>query len=305
MVQHTRHDYIELSYVYGGAIVALVLLSLVALPIDVSKFGLIVPKEKQEEVSIYKTNAFEGVEVKATSFIVYDLVLQKEVASKDADQVLPLASVTKVMTAVTALSHYGPQTPIVIKAGSIEGGYDLGLKKSQIWTLEELLKYTLVFSSNDGAHAIADALGGRDNFIEQMNKDSALLGLDLVFTDPAGLDIGDKIGGLGTARDIAKLFGVARNRFPQIFEATTKTRVTVFAGKERISGIPNTNQGVNEIFGTEASKTGYTDIAGGNLGIVVDIALGHPVAIIVLGSTKDERFTDMEKLYNALTVSLR
>jgi D-alanyl-D-alanine carboxypeptidase (penicillin-binding protein 5/6) len=305
MVQRARHDYIELSYVYGGATLAVILLSLIAMPIDVSRFGLIVPKAATETSSIYQTGAFDGVEVKAKAYIVYDLVLQKEIASKNADQTLPLASVTKVMTAVTALFHNDKGTIITIKEGSIEDGYDLGLKKNQAWTLEELLKYTLVFSSNDGAHAIADGLGGREKFVAQMNADSALLGLTLVFTDPAGLDLKASLGGIGTARDVAKLFGIARIRFPEIFEATTKTRLNVFAGKERISGIPNTNQEVNTLFGAEASKTGYTDNAGGNLGVIVDIALGHPVAIIVLGSTRDERFTDMEKLYKALTESLK
>jgi D-alanyl-D-alanine carboxypeptidase len=47
------------------------------------------------------------------------------------------------------------------------------------------------------------------------------------------------------------------------------------------------------------SKTGYTDLAGGNLVIVFDVGIGHPVAIVVLGSTRDARFTDVEKLMHA------
>lgn len=305
MVQKARHDYIELSYIYGGAILSVIILSLIALPMDMTGFGLLVPKPSIATPSIYKTNAFDNVEVKAKAYVVYDLVLNKEIASKNAEEVLPLASVTKVMTAVTALSHNDAQAKITIKPENIEDGYDLGLKKGQVWNLGELLKYTLVFSSNDGAHAIADGLGGREKFVAQMNEESSLLGLDLIFTDPAGLDIGNNIGGLGSAIDVARLFGIARSRFPEIFEATTKTRITISAGKERISGIPNTNQEVNTLFGVEISKTGFTDSAGGNLGVVVDIALGHPVAIIVLGSTREERFTDMTALYEALVSSLK
>jgi serine-type D-Ala-D-Ala carboxypeptidase (penicillin-binding protein 5/6) len=305
MVQKARHDYIELSYVYGGAILSVIILSLIAFPMDVSNFGLLIPKTPIVQVSIYKSAAFDNIEVKAKAYVVYDLVLEKEIASKNAQEILPLASVTKVMTAITALAHNDAQTKITIKPISIEDGYDLGLKQGQMWSLSELLKYTLVFSSNDGAHAIADDLGGREKFVAQMNEESSLLGLALRFTDPAGLDIGTNIGGLGSASEVARLFGIARSRFPEIFEATTKTRVTTLAGKERISGIPNTNQEVNTLFGAEASKTGFTDSAGGNLGVIVDIALGHPVAIIVLGSTRDERFTDMATLYSALITSLK
>lgn len=305
MIRASRHDYIELSYIYGVAVVIVIFLSAIALPMDITKFGLIVPKAEEIEFSPYTPEAFNDVAVKAEAYVVYDLVDKKVVAQRNSTIQLPLASITKVMTAVTARTHYEDDTKITITSESIEGGYDLGLKNGQVWKLDELLKYTLVFSSNDGAHAIADGLGGRKKFIEQMNTDSALLGLAFTFTDPAGLDEGDLIGGKGTALDVAKLFGIARKRYPEIFESTTKTRLNVFANKDPVIGIPNTNQEITNLFGAEASKTGFTDSAGGNLGVVVDIALGHPVVIVVLGSTREARFVDTENLYKALLASIK
>lgn len=305
MIRASRHDYIELSYVYGVSIVIVIFLSLVALPVDTSNFGLIVPKAEEAEFSPYTPEAFKDVAVKAGAYIVYDLVDKKVIAQRNSTTKLPLASITKVMTAITARTHHGKETKITITPDSIDEGYDLGLKKGQVWKLDELLKYTLVFSSNDGAHAIADGLGGRKKFIEQMNTDSALLGLAFTFTDPAGLDVGDRLGGKGTALDVAKLFGIARTRYPEIFESTTKTRLNVLANKDRITGIPNTNQEIANFFGAEASKTGFTDNAGGNLGVVVDVTLGHPVVIVVLGSTREARFVDTENLYKALLESIK
>lgn len=306
MIDRARHDFIELSYVYGAALLCVVLLSTIAIPAATRSTGLVLPFDKKEErSSIYDPSAFENVSVKAKAYVVYDLVDKNVVASKNADEVLPLASITKVMMGLTALTHHDRNAKITISPESIEDGYDLGLKKGQVWKLSELLKYTLVFSSNDGAHAIADNLGGRKSFVSQMNTDSTLLGLGLNFTDPAGLDIGDQIGGMGTALQAAKLFGVARATYPELLDATTKTRVNVIANKERVTGIPNTNQHIDSLFGAEASKTGFTDSAGGNLGVVVDVSLGHPVVIIVLGSTRDERFTDMDTLYTALVKSLK
>ena len=305
MIRASRHDYIELSYIYGVAVVIVIFLSVIALPMDTAKFGLVVPKTEEVEFSPYTSEAFNDVVVQAEAYIVYDLVDKKVIAQRNSTIQLPLASITKVMTAVTARTHHEEETKITINPESIEEGYDLGLKKGQVWKLGELLKYTLVFSSNDGAHAVADGLGGRRKFIEQMNTDSALLGLAFTFTDPAGLDEGDLIGGKGTALDVAKLFGIARKRYPEIFESTTKTRLNVLANKDPIIGIPNTNQEIINLFGAEASKTGFTDSAGGNLGVVVDIALGHPVVIVVLGSTREARFVDTENLYKALIASIK
>jgi D-alanyl-D-alanine carboxypeptidase len=305
MMKIARNDYVELTYIYGGAISVLVFLSLIAMPIDTSRFGLIIPRSEQSSSAVYGADAFAGISVKAESYVVYDLVEKKTIAAKNAEVPLPLASITKMMTAVTALTHHDKSTKITIEERSIEGGYDLGLKRGQVWSLGELLKYTLVFSSNDGAHAIADGLSGRENFVAQMNTDSALLGLGLTFTDAAGLDEGADIGGRGSALDVAKLFGIARKLYPEILEATTRTRVTTTASNGKISGIPNTNQEITNLFGAEVSKTGFTDSAGGNLGVVVDVALGHPVVIVVLGSTREARFSDTERLYKALLESIK
>jgi D-alanyl-D-alanine endopeptidase (penicillin-binding protein 7) len=305
MVNKARQDFVELSYVYGIALCILVFLIITSTPIQNSKLGLIIPQKEVAPSVFFASDAFDGIDIHAKAYVVYDLIDKKIIASKNAEEVLPLASITKLMTAVTALSHFDKDKKIIIEDKSVEDGYDLGLVKNQTWKLQELLKYTLVFSSNDGAHAIADNLGGRGNFVAQMNNDSILLGLGMTFTDPAGLDIGENIGGKGTALDVAQLFGIARKRFPEVLEATTKTRVSVTANsKDKITGIPNTNQEIVNLFGAEASKTGFTDSAGGNLGVVVDIALGHPVVIVVLGSTREERFTDTEKLYKALLESI-
>lgn len=306
MMKALRRDSVELSYVYGGALLVVIFFALAAFPLDVSKFGLIVPGNNKEEAAFFNASPFADVKVQAEAYVVYDLVGKKVIAQKNGDVPLPLASITKVMTAYTALSHFDKDTKITIRPEHIDGGYDLGLVRGQVWTLQELLRYTLVFSSNDGAYAIADTLGGKKSFMERMNTDATLLGLSFTFTDPAGLDDATGVlGGKGTAENVAKLFGLMRAKYPDVLEATTKTRLTVTAGGERLSGIPNTNQEIEKLFGAEASKTGFTDLAGGNLGVVVDIALGHPVAIVVLGSTKEGRFVDTQKLYDALLQSLK
>jgi D-alanyl-D-alanine carboxypeptidase len=61
----------------------------------------------------------------------------------------------------------------------------------------------------------------------------------------------------------------------------------------------NTNKQVYSFPGLLGSKTGYTDYAGGNLAVVFDAGLNHPIAVVVLGSSLDGRFTDVRKLVDA------
>jgi D-alanyl-D-alanine carboxypeptidase len=276
-----------------------------AVPRQYKEFGIIPARSKEASTpTVFNQSAFTSVSVRAKAYVVYDIVDEKIISEKNGELSLPLASITKVMTALTARIHAPPNAKITISQSSVDGGYDLGLKKNQVWKLDELLKYSLVFSSNDGAQAIADGLGGRDTFVKEMNNDAILLGLQLQFTQPAGLDIGGKLGGEGSAYEVAKLFAIARRRFPEVLDATTKTRVNVVSSTGPVKGIPNTNQDIENLLGAEASKTGFTDEAGGNLAVVVDVTVGRPVAIVVLGSTREERFSDMEILYKALQKSL-
>ncbi|MCF7843599.1 hypothetical protein K9M47_01740 [Candidatus Gracilibacteria bacterium] len=304
MIRHSKYNQVDSAIIYGFAVLSVLILSNIQRPVVHVLEKKLVTSEVKEVPELFSSSSFDGIDVRAKSYVVYDIVDKKIISEKNSSDVLPVASITKVMTALTARIHNDKTKNITIGQSSIDGAYDLGLKKGQIFNLDELLKYTLVFSSNDGAQAIADGLGGRNFFISQMNTDATTLGLDLHFTSPAGLDENGKIGGEGSALSIAKLTALARREFPEVFEATTRRRTNVTANTGRIIGIPNTNQNVNKFPGIEMSKTGYTDIAGGNLVIVVDILIGHPVAIVVLGSTLTERFTDVEILYKALLSSV-
>ena len=306
MKSYSKNAHIDILIIYGLSvcIVTLVLATHLTEHYKLRQKKVVYPKAVVDNRSLFDTSAFDAIKVEGKAYVVYDTVTHEVIASKNEQELLPLASLTKVMTAVSSTLHNKKGEKITITPKSIEDDYDLGLKNKQVWELSELLKYTLVFSSNDGAQVIADSFGGKDIFVDQMNSDAKNLGLNLVFTDPAGRDLHGKIGGKGTVLEVAKLFSVARKNIPEILDATTKKRETVTTNFGRVSGIPNTNQDIETLPGAEASKTGYTDMAGGNLGVIVDVSVGHPVVIVVLGSTKTGRFEDMNTLYKALRLSL-
>ncbi len=306
MVKRSKHHHIDSVLVYGLAAFSVVFLFNFQIVLTAVE-KRIVPLFVQAPViksDTFNSDAFSHVVIRGKAYVVYDIVNQKVIAGKNENVVLPLASLTKVMTAITARNHYSGKEKISINFKSINHRYDLGLRPGQTFELNEILKYMLVFSSNDGALAIAETLGGRQKFIGVMNQDAYNLGLTLHFTHPAGLDENGQIGGLGDALSVAKLFAIGKKRYPEIFDVTTKQRVSVKSSTGKITGVPNTNQDVYDYLGIEMSKTGYTDKAGGNLGVIVNIGIGHPIVIVVLGSTKEARFADVKLLANALEKSL-
>jgi D-alanyl-D-alanine carboxypeptidase (penicillin-binding protein 5/6) len=138
----------------------------------------------------------------------------------------------------------------------------------------------------------------KEGFIQKMNEIAKREGMStLNFTNPNGLDGNGKFGGQGSALDVARLMAYAYKNIPELIDATTKSRATVISSTGPIRGVPNTNQIVDKFIGVEGSKTGFTDEAGGNLVMIFDVTVGHPVVIVVTGSTRTERFTDVEKLY--------
>lgn len=305
MISHSRYHHIDSAIIYGFAVLSVLIISNIEKPLfKVFKKNSAVIYEQKVKSSVFNKEAFSNLKIRGKAYVVYDIVDQKIIAEKNADTVLPIASITKVMTAITARTHHSNNKHVTISSESIDGIYDLGLRNGQVWNLDELLKYTLVFSSNDGAQAIADELGGRKFFVSQMNSDAESFGLALQFTHPAGLDEDGKFGGTGSALSVAKLVQIAHKRFPELFDATTKTRANLNTSTGRVTGVPNTNQEVDNFSGIELSKTGFTDDAGGNLVVIVDVSIGHPVAIVVLGSTREARFVDVKTLYQALKKSI-
>jgi D-alanyl-D-alanine carboxypeptidase len=307
MSRHAKKVHVDFFLIYGLSICLIIILSIINLS-SVQHFLQTVTKpdvvEEKKAAPLFDQEAFRDVHITGKAYIVYDLVDQKIIAAKNETTPLPLASITKVMMALSSILHKSKNEKVIILPKSIEDGYDLGLKDHQVWKLSELLKYTLIFSSNDGAETIADNFGGKEFFVKQMNDDAEFLSLNLQFTDPAGRDLHGEIGGKGSALEVAKLFFFARKYMPEILDATTKKRGTVLSSSGKVVGIPNTNQEIQTLPGAEASKTGFTDMAGGNLAVIVDISVGHPVVIVVLGSTVEGRFRDVALLYEALRKSI-
>ncbi len=289
-----------------------IVLAIIALIVIIGVIFFVFKREAVESEVIVKEdiNYFDGILLEAKSAYVWDMKKQKVLFSKNEESQLPLASITKLMTAYITSDLVPENTIITISNDDLqiegENGFSIGEK----WNLKDLLDLTLMSSSNDGAHALASVIGfvessvgektTEEMFLEKMNSEAKKMGLtQTFFLNESGLDINEKLSGAyGSAKDVAILMKNILEEKSEILESTRYSRLDINS-KEAVYLVENTNQDVDVIPGVIGSKTGFTDLAGGNLVIAFDVGIGYPVIVSVLGASKEGRFEDVRRLVDA------
>lgn len=277
--------------------VVLIILSLVAFLffLENQKLNKIYEKELTQFIEKQKSFSEIGIEAKAVS--VFDFTNHLEIYNKNENQILPLASLAKTMTAIVALKENPEDSIIAISALALkeEGGYGFSLNEK--FKLKELVELTLIGSNNDGAYALIQNV---PNYLNKMNQKAKTFSmLHTTFLNSTGLDLNsEKISNTGTAQEANLLAFYLHLMYPEISQKTTLPEIKIISNMQKIYTVQNTNTMVNKIPNPLFSKTGYTQLAGGNLTVLFKNKQGNKIAITVLGSTKEGRFTDMEKLIN-------
>lgn len=201
-----------------------------------------------------------GMLLSARSAVLYQPEIDKFVVSKNAEERLPMASTTKIMTALIALesSNFDESVEIDDSAIGVEGS-SAYLRRGDVLTMEELLYALLLQSANDAAVAIACHIGGDvEGFADMMNEKAKKLGLlDTHFTNPHGLDSDEHYT---TARDLAIIASEALKNpdFKRIVSTYKKT----FSTEERIRTYVNHNKLLRMYDGCIGIKTGFTKKSG-------------------------------------------
>jgi len=222
--------------------------------------------------------------LKSTSALVLDQSGQRVLYAKNVDWVVPIASLTKLMTALVVLDSGLPlDEPITISKDDRDGlkGTRSRLAVGMAVTRDDLLRLALMASENRAAAALARAYpGGTSAFVAAMNRKAAELGmLSSRFVDGTGLSNGN----VSSARDLSRLVGAA-HRHPLIREYTTETQYTVRLANGRKMQFSNSNRLVrNSGWDIGLSKTGYISEAGRCLVMQAQIA-ATPVIIVLLDS---------------------
>jgi D-alanyl-D-alanine carboxypeptidase (penicillin-binding protein 5/6) len=206
----------------------------------------------------------------------------------------PVASLTKLMTAIIVLENYNLEDIIKVPASAVSREGSRGeLRPSEEITARALLYMMLIDSSNDAAMALADK---NPDFVSLMNKKAKELGLfNTHFTNPDGLD---EENNYSTAFDIAKIFSYLVSSHPPITEILKSENMVVYSADGKISHrLKNTNALLGSISEVRAGKTGYTDKAGGSLALMVSgLSFGNENNIITIVLGSPDRFGESEKL---------
>lgn len=231
--------------------------------------------------------------------------------SENADMIHPLASVTKVMTIMVVFDEIEKgrvkltdKVKISTKVASI-GGSRIYMKRGDIFTLEDLIKATAIYSANNAAYAIAEYVsnGDIDSFIKKMNKKAKDIGAEgeLEFHTPNGLPphMTKKGMDIGTAKGIYKM-SIAAEKYKKYMEIASMKNEEIGNGQDGKIKLRNRNHllGKEGVYGI---KTGNHSKAGYNITVVSDKD-GAKIFTVVLGSPtykiRDKSvLEEMEKFY--------
>ncbi len=218
--------------------------------------------------------------VQSSSALVQDQITGAAIYEKNSEAVVPIASISKLMTAMVALDAE-PSLSEVLTIGEDDvdnlKGTHSRLRVGTRLTREELLNLALMSSENRAAAALSrNYPGGREAFVAAMNRKAHDLGLaDTQFADPTGLTASN----VSSAHDLAKMVAAAYE-YPLIREfTTTAERQVIVAGRPQM--FRNTNRLVkNPDWEIGLSKTGYINEAGKCL--VMQAWINNKPTIIVL-----------------------
>ncbi len=231
---------------------------------------------------------------------VVDQNTGEELFTKNAGVTLPIASVTKLMTAlVVAESQLPMQQKIKITRGDyVRSHASSKLRSGMVMTREAVLKAALMSSDNRAAHALARTYpGGMKVFLQKMNETAQRLGMsDSFFADPTGLDNRNH----STARDLAKLVSAA-NEYAQIRNASTLPVAKLRAGRSTIN-LHTTNRLIGDpTWKIGVQKTGFTTAAGRCMVLQTDLGDRSVVMVLLDSPNSAQRATDMRTMRNYVT----
>ncbi len=291
------------DYLYSASLILLSIAIIISVPFGVSfsenyLISLQVPSNNSNVAGIQKYNSpptpgdLSVPDLSARGVLVLDLGTDTMLYQKNADERVPIASTTKIMTAIVASDYFKPNSVLTVNDGASVIGSKVGLSRGESLDFRSLLFGLLLNSGNDAAFTIAENYpGGLIGFVSAMNKEVLSLGLkNTHFQNPAGLDNQNHFS---SAKDLSKITKEALKNveLARIF-ATKDTQVSSL-DKKYIYQLHNLNKLLSSVVGVLGVKTGYTEEAKENLVTLVN-RNDHRVLFVVLGS--DDRFGESTKL---------
>lgn len=243
------------------------------------------------------------LDLTASVVLSYDLATDQMIYAKNIHKQVPIASITKIMTAIVAIDNERLDKKMKISKKAAEVGENsMGLSENEVLSLHDLLYGLILPSGNDAAETIAEnSTVGRENFVYLMNKKAQDLGLSNTnFTNPSGLEgDGDQHS---TAYDLLVMsqYGLQNPIFADIV-STFEHEIPATNHNKEYHLYNDTNL-LTTYPGVKGIKTGFTDEAGMCLVTYLEFK-GHKIIGIVLNSTN--RREEMKQLLDHSLTALQ
>lgn len=241
-----------------------------------------------------------GIKTTSRSAFVADISTGSVLYAKDPNRVMPIASLSKLVTAMVLLDQNPDlNAPVTISADDFDHENTPEYPAGETFTLRDVLNSMLVGSVNASANAIARVTGGQERFVALMNDKMEKLKLrSAVFVEPSGIDPQNR----ATAADVASILSMASS-YPTIREITQHTQVTIHGLRSaKDYTIKSTNLLLHTYlnkspFQIIAAKTGSLPEAGYCMAQVTRNAAGHEIVVVELGSDNHfSRYQDIKAL---------
>jgi D-alanyl-D-alanine carboxypeptidase len=245
------------------------------------------------------------VYLRSAAVMVQDAATGEVVINKNSEAVVPIASITKLMTAMIILDRgLDLEQRIVVSREDVDThkGTRSRLMPGTTLTRDELLLLALMASENRAAAALGRTYpGGVPAFVKAMNEKAAELGMsDSQFVEPTGLSPSN----VSSPRDLVKLVRAAHS-YPLIREYSTRDKATIKAFNRPLRFV-NTNGLVrNSRWEIELSKTGYISEAGRCLVMHVRLASKDLIVVLLDSWGKQSRIADANRIRKWLEMSTK
>lgn len=233
--------------------------------------------------------AVEEPGMKAKAVLIYELEKDKILYQKNIKEILPIASLTKLMTALIVLENMDLEQKITVSEKAINSfGRTGGLKINEEISVKNLLYVMLMESSNDAAAALAE---NAPDFVDLMNRKAEEIGLkDTRFTDPSGYDPLN----VSSAIDLAALVKYSLDK-PLIWDILKTPSIDLQSTDGWINHhLVNTNLLLKKWPEVIGGKTGYTEEAKECIVLLIKISNENYLIAVVLSA--EDRFKEAEKL---------
>ena len=264
-------------------------------------YFLPVSKVAPIEKRVWLTQKPPEIEAKAAS--AQDLMSGEVLFSKNSKEALPLASLTKILSGLTVLDQVDLEDEIEITKFAVSAPEPSSLRAGEHLKAKELLAMVMAESSNDAITALFEYASKKNKitpdgaeawFLDLMREKAETLGAkSMNFNNVTGYDVSQTVsGGYGSTEDLLKI--ITATLASSLWQFGSIGEVISSEGIRHI--LKPTNKLGPELTPLLGSKTGYTDLAGGNLLVIVEYPIGHPLGIVVLGSSEKGRFEDVKKI---------